>query len=260
MLVDSHCHLDLIDVTGGVDAVLAQARAAGVGHMLCVCVNRANAGVVRALAERHPQVSASAGIHPNESGEPVAGEAELVALADHPQVVALGETGLDYYRTEPVQAEAQRASLRAHVHAARTLGKPLIIHMRDAAEDTLAILREEGAGEVGGVMHCFVEDADVALRAVELGFYVSFSGIVTFRNAERVRAAARAVPDQRLLIETDSPWLAPVPHRGKTNCPAWVGHVAECVAQLRGSTAADIATLTAANFSRLFGVALPAPG
>jgi TatD DNase family protein len=258
MLVDSHCHLDLIaPAPGSVQDLLAGARAAGVGHVLCVAVNRANAPVVREIARTHAGVSASAGVHPNETGEPMPGVDELIPLADHPEVVALGETGLDYYRTDPAAAAHQRDGLRAHVRAARALRKPLIIHMRDATEDTLAILREERAGEVGGVMHCFTEDADTALRAVELGFHVSFSGIVTFRNADKVRAAARAVPEERLLVETDAPWLAPVPHRGAINQPAWVAHVAACVATLRHTDPAALAALTTRNFARLFRVPVP---
>lgn len=257
MLVDSHCHLDLIDpAPGRVEALLAQAAENGVRHVLCVSVNRANAPAVLDIARRYPNVSASAGVHPNETGEPVPTVAELVALGAPAPVVAVGETGLDYYRTDPAAADHQRAALRAHVRAARELGKPLIIHMRDATEDTLAILRAERAGDVGGVMHCFVEDADTALRAVDMGFYVSFSGIVTFRNAAKVRAAAAVVPDDRVLVETDSPWLAPVPHRGKTNQPAWVRHVADCVAELRGVAPSTLVAQTGANFSRLFGVTL----
>ena len=255
MLVDSHCHLDRLDLKpfgGELDAALAAAAEAGVGHMLCVCIDMDNFPRVRELAHTHSRVSASVGVHPNERDTREPDADELVDLARDEQVVAIGETGLDYFRSEG-DLEWQRERFRRHIAAARQSGKPLIIHMRDATDDTLAILREERAGEAGGVMHCFVEDWETAKKAMELGFVISFSGIVTFRNAQALKEVARKVPDDMYLVETDSPYLAPMPHRGKSNHPAWVRHVAEHIAELRGTDLDTVAAQTTATYQRVFG-------
>lgn len=254
MLVDSHCHLDCLDLEpfGGVlEPALDAARSEGVGHMLCVCIDLDNVERVLAIAHEHADVSASVGVHPcSDAREP--STEQLVELAADPQVVAIGETGLDYHYKKG-DLEWQRDRLRRHVAAARETGKPLIIHMREATEDTLRILRDEGADRVGGVMHCFVEDWETAQAAMDLGFYISFSGIVTFRSAETLRDVARRMPAERLLVETDSPYLAPVPYRGKGNQPAWVRHVAECIAAEREEAVEDVAAYTTENYFRLFG-------
>lgn len=260
MLVDSHCHLDRIDLAPyGADftALLAATRAAGVEHLLCVSIDLEAYPGMLALVEPHTDVSVSVGVHPNERDTTEPEPDRLVELARHPRNVAIGETGLDYFHGKG-DLDWQRERFRRHIAAARMAQKPLIIHSRDARADTLAILREEGAAEVGGVMHCFTEDWDTAARAMDLGFYISFSGIVTFKNAAELREVARRVPDDRLLIETDSPYLAPVPHRGKPNEPRYVAHVAALLAELRGTDPEGIASLTRGNFARLFGVQLAA--
>jgi len=251
MLVDSHCHLDFDEFRDRIPELLAEMSAAGVEHALCISVTLQDFPRVRGLAEAHPQLFATVGVHPDY---PDAGEVavdELVALADHPRIVAIGETGLDYYRLQG-DLNWQRERFRVHIRAARACRKPLVIHTRSAADDTLQIMREEGAAEVGGVMHCFTETLDVALAAVEMGFLISFSGIVTFRNAAPVREVAKALPLERILVETDSPYLAPVPYRGKVNRPAYVRHVAEEVARLRGVSFEEVAAATTANFFRVF--------
>jgi TatD DNase family protein len=254
MLADSHCHLDFPDLAGRVDEALALMRANDVTHALCVSVTVQEFPQVRALAERYPNLSASVGVHPDYADVPLVTEKELVTLADHPKVVAIGETGLDHYRIKG-GAEWQRERFRTHIRAARRCGKPLIIHMRDAAEETLNIMREEGASEVGGVMHCFTGSWQVAQVAMELGFWISFSGIVTFKNAVALREVARKVPLERMLIETDAPFLAPVPYRGKTNEPGLVKYVAEEIARLRGVSLDEVAAATSANYFKLFRVA-----
>ena len=233
--------------------MLAATRAAGVGHLLCVAIDLDAYPAMLALVEPHAEVSVSVGVHPNERDATEPDPHALVELARHPRNVAIGETGLDYFHGTG-DLEWQRERFRRHIAAARLAKKPLIIHSRDARADTLAILRDEGAAEVGGVMHCFTEDWATAAAAMDLGFYISFSGIVTFRNAADLREVARRVPDDRLLIETDSPYLAPVPHRGKPNHPRYVAHVAAQLAELRGADADAIANLTSDNFARLFGV------
>jgi len=256
MLVDSHCHLDRIDLTpyaGDFAALLAATRAAGVGHSLCVSIDLEAYPAMLALVEPYAEVSVSVGVHPNEHDTVEPDPDTLVDLARHPKNVAIGETGLDYYHGKG-DLEWQRERFRRHVAAARLAHKPLIIHSRDARADTLAILREERASEVGGVMHCFTEDWDTAARAMDLGFHISFSGILTFKSADELREVARRVPDDRLLVETDSPYLAPVPHRGKPNEPRHVVHVVALLAQLRGTDVETIAAVTTANFARLFGV------
>ncbi|MGA7799710.1 MAG: TatD family hydrolase [Gammaproteobacteria bacterium] len=258
MLVDSHCHLDMLDLSadrGGLEAFLEAARGNGVAHMLCVSVNLEDYPAMCALTAGHRNVSVSVGVHPNEREGKDPDTEELLALARDPRVVAIGETGLDYFRSEG-DLEWQRDRLRRHIAAARGCGKPLIIHSRQAREDTLAVLAEERAGEAGGVMHCFAEDWDMARRAMDLGFYISFSGIVTFKSARELQDVAQRVPLDRMLVETDSPYLAPVPHRGRPNQPAYVRHVAEFIAELRGEPLERIAEATTANFTSLFGVSV----
>ena len=249
-LVDSHCHLDFPEFEGKLGEVRAEMQANGVTHALCISVELPKFPKVLALAEAHDNFFASVGVHPDHEAEPV-DSARLVELARNAKVVAIGETGLDYHRLSG-DLEWQRERFRTHIRAARECGKPLVIHTRDAAEDTLRIMREEGAGEVGGVMHCFTETADVAEGALALGFHISFSGIVTFKNAGHLRDIAKTVPLERLLVETDSPYLAPVPHRGKTNRPGLVRHVAEEVARLRGLGLEAVAEATTRNFFKLF--------
>jgi TatD DNase family protein len=253
MLVDSHCHLDFPDLAGNLPAVLDTMRDNGVVAALCVSVTLEDFPRVLALAEQHPQLYASVGVHPDyrDVREPTV--AELVELAQHPKVVAIGETGLDYYRLNG-DLEWQRERFRVHIRAARVCGKPLIIHTRSAPDDTLRLMREEGGAAAGGVMHCFTESWKVAQAALDLGFHISFSGIVTFKNARDLKAVARKVPLDRLLVETDSPYLAPVPHRGKTNQPGWVKHVAEEVSRLRGCSLEELAWQTTLNFNKLFKI------
>jgi len=256
MLVDSHCHLDRLDLEpfgGELANALQQAQENGVGRFLCVAIDRGNIPDVIAIAERFDNVYASVGVHPNEEEDGEVTADELIALANHPKVIAIGETGLDYFRSEGDLAW-QKQRFRNHIAAAKACNKPLIIHSRDAREDTIRLMREEGAHEAGGIMHCFVEDWETAQQAMEMGFYISFSGIVTFRNAEPLREVARRVPAERLLVETDSPYLAPVPHRGKSNQPAYVRHVAEFLAELRGISFEEMSALTTENFNRLFGL------
>lgn len=250
-LVDSHCHLDFEDFHGRVPEVLAEMHRAGVSHALCVSVTLEDFPAVLALAEAHPNLFASVGVHPDYPDAGTVAPGELARLADHPKIVAIGETGLDYYRLQGDLAW-QRERFRAHIRAARHCGKPLIIHTRAAAEDTLRIMREEGAGEVGGVMHCFTESREVADAAIDLGFHISFSGILTFRNAADLRAIAREIPLDRILIETDSPYLAPTPHRGKRNQPAYVRFVAEELARIRNIPFELAAKSTSTNFFKLF--------
>lgn len=254
MFIDSHCHIDFPDFTEGLAPLLANMRAADISHALCVSVSLERLPGILALAETHDNIYASVGVHPDhdDAAEPDVGT--LVKLAAHRKVVAIGETGLDYYRQACEAVDWQRERFRVHIRAARETGKPLIIHTRNAAEDTLAIMAEEGAGAVGGVMHCFTESQAVADAALEMGFYISFSGIVTFKNAADLREVAKRVPLDRLLIETDSPYLAPVPHRGKRNEPAYVRHVGEFIADLRGMQAADLGDATTRNCQRLFGI------
>ena len=256
MFVDSHCHLDFPELAEREDDIVAAMRANDVRQALCISVTLENFPRVLAVAERHEGFYATVGVHPDNLDVDEPDVARLVALADHPKVVAIGETGLDYHwhKDEP---EWQRERFRTHIRAARECGKPLVIHTRSSAADTLRLMREERADEVGGVMHCFTETREVAEAALELGFYISFSGIVTFKNAVELKEVARSVPVDRLLIETDSPYLAPVPHRGRTNEPAWVIHVAEEIARLRNESVEAIAQATRDNFFRLFRHAEP---
>lgn len=254
MLVDSHCHLDRVDLShygGDFSALMLATREAGVGHMLCVSIDLESYPQMLALVEAFREVSVSVGVHPNDRDRREPGVDELVALATHPKNVAIGETGLDYFHGKG-DLDWQRERFRVHIRAARKAAKPLIIHSRDAREDTIAILREERADEVGGVMHCFTETWEMAEAALALGFYISFSGIVTFRNADALRDVAARVPVDRLLIETDSPYLAPVPFRGKPNEPRHVAQVAAALADVRGVGVDDIVQVAHDNFFRLF--------
>lgn len=252
-LVDSHCHLDRLDFVqlgGDLYDVFTVAQQHGVTHMLCVCIDMDNFPAVMTLANQFPQVFASVGVHPNEKDTHDPDVQELIKLAQSPKVVAIGETGLDYFHGKG-DLEWQRERFRRHIRAAKESGKPLIIHSRDAREDTLRVMREEGASEVGGVMHCFTEDWEMAEQAMALNFYISFSGIITFRNADQIRDVARRVPLERMLVETDAPYLTPVPYRGKGNQPAYVRYVAEHIAEIRGESLETIAQATTANFFRL---------
>ncbi len=259
MFVDSHCHLDFPELSGRLDQVLADMAAAGVGRALCVCVSLAGFPGVLELARRDPRLNASVGVHPDPLDTEEPDVDTLVRLAADDKVVAIGETGLDYFR-EPRDDEAARVRLRdiqqqrfrTHIRAARLTGKPLIVHTRAASADTIRLLREEGAEDCGGVLHCFTEDWETARAGLELGFHVSFSGIITFRNAASLREVAAQVPLDRLLVETDAPYLAPVPHRGRTNEPAFVVHVARQLADIHRVSIETIADRTTANFLRLF--------
>lgn len=254
LLVDSHCHLDRLDLKsfdGQLQGALDAARENGIGHMLCVAINLEAYPDMLALVEQYSNIYASVGVHPNETDGKEPGIEELVQLASHPKVIAIGETGLDYFRSNG-DLEWQRVRFRNHIRAAKQVDLPLIIHMRDAKEDTLKILAEEGAEQCGGVMHCFAEDWKTAQQALELGFYISLSGIVTFKSALALQEVARQVPLDRLLVETDSPYLAPVPFRGKSNQPAYVRNVAEKIAELRGIELDEVASCTTENFFKLF--------
>ncbi|MDO4904871.1 MAG: TatD family hydrolase [Lautropia sp.] len=252
MFIDSHCHLDFPEIRDRLPEVLGNMAKHEVEHALCIAVSMEDWPRVLGLAQAHPQLSASIGVHPDypDAQEPTV--EQLVGMARQPKVVAIGETGLDYYRATG-DLEWQRERFRIHIRAARQAGKPLVIHTRAAAEDTLRLMREEGADCVGGVMHCFTEDWMIARQALDLGFYISMSGIVSFKNAKIVHEVAVKVPLDRLLIETDSPYLAPVPYRGKTNEPAWVRHVAAAVAALRQISIERVGQSTTANYHRLFG-------
>lgn len=255
MFVDSHCHIDFPDFAERLPQLLQNMRDNQVTHALCISVTLEDFPRVLALAEQHPNLYASVGVHPDhEEGEEPTLE-RLVTLSNHPRVVGTGETGLDYYRLNGrsiADMEWQRERFRTHIRAARQTRKPLIIHTRSSAEDTLRVMGEENAGEVGGVMHCFTESWDVARQSLDQGFHISFSGIVTFKSAADLQETARKVPLDRMLIETDSPYLAPVPYRGKTNEPAWVRHVGEFIANLRGIPVAQLAEQTTDNFFNLF--------
>jgi TatD DNase family protein len=257
MLVDSHCHLDFPELAAQLPQILALMRQNDVGYALCAGVTLENLPRLLAIADAHANVFASVGVHPDQEATAIGAEPgvdDLVRLAAHVKVVAIGETGLDYHWHKD-RPEWQRQRFRTHIAAARASGLPLIVHTRDAAADTLRLMREEGADAVGGVMHCFSEDWDTARAALDLGFYISFSGIVSFKNALMAKDVATRVPLDRLLVETDSPYLAPVPYRGKTNQPAYVHHVAEAIAQLREIPLAELAAATTDNFFRLFAAA-----
>lgn len=251
MFIDSHCHLDFPELANRLDEVLARMQDNQVTHALCVSVNMQDFPRVLTLAEAHKHLYASVGVHPDYPDVTEPSVEELVRLAQHPKIVAIGETGLDYYRLTG-DLEWQRQRFRNHIQAAIKCSKPLIIHTRSAAEDTIRLMQEEGADKAGGVMHCFTESWEVAQAALDLGFYISFSGIVTFKNAKALKEVAQKVPLERMLIETDSPYLAPVPFRGKTNEPGFVKHVAEEIARLRNCDVNTIAQQTTNNFIKLF--------
>jgi TatD DNase family protein len=253
MLVDSHCHLDYLARDGDLDAVVGRARASGVGRMLTICTKVSEFDTILAIAKRYDDVWCTVGIHPHEAeAEPAVTAERLVALTQDPRVAGIGETGLDYFYEHSPRDE-QQASFRAHIAAARASGLPLIVHTRDADEDTAAILEAEYAqGPFTGVIHCFSTGRELAERAVALGFYISLSGILTFKKAEALRETAAALPADRLLVETDAPYLAPVPLRGKPNEPSYVVHTAAALAQVRGVGLNEIETSTSDNFFRLF--------
>lgn len=255
MYVDSHCHLSFPELAGRIGEIRAAMRAAQVDRALCICTTLEEFDRVHALAVQYDDLWCSAGVHPDSENCAEPSVDDLVALAARGRVVAIGETGLDYYRLGDRTVddmEWQRERLRVHVRAARRAALPLVVHTRSASADTLRILREEGADAVGGVFHCFTETREVARAALELGFHISFSGIITFRNAADLREVAREVPLERCLIETDSPYLAPMPHRGKVNTPAYVPLVAAELARLKGLAVEDVARATSANFEQLF--------
>lgn len=255
MFVDSHCHLTFPELHGRIDELRGAMHAAQVDRALCICTTLEEFAAVHALAQRYDNFWASAGVHPDNEGVQEPGVEDLLRLAALPRVVAIGETGLDYYRLggrSVEQMEWQRQRFRVHIRAARASGLPLVVHTRSASRDTLAILREEGGGNVRGVFHCFTETQDVADAALDLGFDISFSGIISFKNADALREVARRVPLERCLIETDSPYLAPVPFRGKTNQPAYVAHVAAQLASLKQCSLLQVAQATSQNFERVF--------
>ena len=251
MLVDSHCHLDFPDMANRLPDVLARMQANNVGCAVCIGVNLEDYPKVLAVAEAEERLFATVGVHPEYTDVEEPSEEMLVALARHHKVIAIGETGLDYYWQKD-KPEWQRARFRTHIQAAKRVGKPLVIHTRESAADTLRLMQEEGADEVGGVMHCFTENWEIARQALDLGFYLSFSGIVTFKNASIVKDVAQQCPLDRILVETDSPYLAPAPYRGKPNEPSYVLHVAEEIARLRSLSLEDVSQATTDNFFRLF--------
>jgi len=255
LFVDSHCHLDCIelaDFDGSFDTLIQKTTDAGIEHMLCVCIDLEKYTNMLALVADYPQISVSVGVHPMADQQTPLMADHLKSLATNPKVVALGETGLDYYYHKG-DNQTQQDRFRSHIQIANDLNKPVIVHTRDAGQDTLDILRSENAEKCSGVIHCFTESMDFADQAMELGFMISFSGITTFRNADALREVARHVPDDKLLIETDSPYLAPVPHRGKQNWPALVSQVAETIAEVRNTSIEHIAQISKDNYYRLFG-------
>ena len=253
-LVDSHCHINFEDLAPQLPEILSNAENADVGYMLCVSVNMEDFPEVAALSKQYPHIFSSVGVHPNAQGGEEPDADKLISLAQEHNVVAIGETGLDYFRSEG-DLDWQKERFSRHIEAAKQTRCPLIIHTRNAAEDTMDMLRGEKAQESGGVMHCFAENWEIAKQALDIGFYISFSGIVTFKNAESVKEVARKAPLDRVLVETDAPYLAPVPMRGKTNQPAYVKHTAECVAELKGVSYELLAEQTTDNFFRLFSKA-----
>jgi TatD DNase family protein len=256
MLVDSHCHLNFPELLENLPSIKQAMQDNEVGVALCISVTLSDFPQVLALAENNDIFYASAGVHPDYENIQEPTVDELLKLAEHPKVIAIGETGLDYFRLTG-DLEWQRTRFRTHIRAAIACGKPLVIHTRNAAEDTLRIMREENAQLVGGVMHCFTENLDVAKQAMALGFYISFSGIVTFKNALTIKEVAQQIPLDRMLVETDSPYLAPMPYRGKTNQPSYVKFVAEEIAKLRSISLNEVSEATTSNFFRLFKHAVP---
>ena len=255
MFVDSHCHLSFPELSNRLPDVLAEMAAAKVERALCICTTLEEAPAVKALANSHHNLWASVGVHPDNEGVREPDVATLVREAADPRVVAIGETGLDYYRLGSrtvAEMEWQRERFRVHIRAACQLDLPLVVHTRSASQDTLELLSQEGGAQVGGVFHCFTESAEVARAALDMGFHISFSGILSFKNAQDLRDVAALVPLDRVLIETDSPYLAPVPHRGKTNTPAYVPYVAKALAEVKGLAVEEIARITSQNFDTLF--------
>lgn len=251
MFVDSHCHLNFPELKDNLAAIRASMVENSVNYALCISVTLPDFPQVLALADTYDNFYASVGVHPDYENIEEPTIETLIRLAAHPKVIAIGETGLDYFRLTG-DLTWQRERFRTHIRAAIATQKPLVIHTRNASEDTLKIMREENAQKVGGVMHCFTENLDIAMQAIELGFYISISGIVTFKNAAQVKEVAQIIPLERMLIETDSPYLAPVPFRGKLNQPAYVKHVAEEIAKLRGISVEEVGNATTANFFKLF--------
>ena len=257
MFIDSHCHLDFPEFQERLPEILANMVDAKVSHALCISVDLPDFPRVKKLAETYPHLFASVGVHPDYEDTPEPSLEFLVDAAKHPKIIAMGETGLDYYRSADRSYESmewQRDRFRTHIRAAIAAKKPLIIHTRSASSDTLKIMREEGAQQIGGVMHCFTESYEVATAALDLGFYISFSGIVSFKNAKELQETCKRLPLEKILIETDSPYLAPVPHRGKTNEPAWVADVGRCIADLRGISIEQLANQTTENFFQCFQI------
>lgn len=256
MFIDSHCHLDrlkLSDFDNKLENVITNASNAKVNKLLCVSVTLEEFPAMAETTQAYPHVLLSCGAHPLNQDEMI-DEENLYQLSQHDRVIAIGETGLDYFYA-PETREVQQDSFRKHIRVAQRANKPLIIHTRDAREDTLAIMKEEGAENIGGILHCFTESLEMAKAAIDMGFYISFSGIVTFKNAQELRDVAKLIPDDRILIETDSPYLAPVPHRGKQNQPSYVVEVANHLASIRGQSVEHIAKITTNNFNRLFNLA-----
>ncbi len=250
-LIDSHCHIPLLSENMSVDDILNNAKENDISHMLCVAIDLDGSPDIIELAKQHEMVSASVGIHPNTELNKEASVDDILSLASADEVVGIGETGLDYFRSEG-DLEWQRDRFRTHITAAKELNKPLIIHTREAKDDVIKILKEEGADSVGGVMHCFVDDWETAQAAMDMNFLISFSGIVTFKNAKDLQEVAKLVPLEKMLVETDSPYLAPMPFRGKTNQPAYVRHVAEFIATLKEVEFDIVAQQTSNNYNKLF--------
>lgn len=251
MYIDSHCHINFPELANNLDEVLANMKANQVTNALCVSVDLAKFPEILSMAEQHENIYASVGVHPDYELEDEPTQSQLVRLANHPKVIAIGETGLDYFHLTG-DLEWQRNRFRTHIRAAVETNKPLIIHTRSASADTLRLMQEEGADKPGGVMHCFTESLEVARAAIDMNFYISFSGIVTFKKALELKEVAKVIPLDRMLIETDSPYLAPVPFRGKLNEPSYVKHVAEEIAKLRGISVEEVGEATSANFRKLF--------
>jgi TatD DNase family protein len=256
MFIDSHCHLDRIDLKpyqNDFSCFMDEAANCQIEHLLCISIDMESFAEMRQMVSKYDNISLTVGVHPNVTDGHEPGSAELITIAQDPRIVGIGETGLDYFRCEG-DLTWQHERFRMHIDAAKQLKKPLIIHTREARQDTLKILAEEHAGEVGGVIHCFTEDWEFAKKAMDLNFYISFSGIVTFKNARKIKEAAKKVPSDRFLIETDSPYLAPVPFRGKPNYPTYVKYIAEHLAELRNATINEIAEQSRENFYRLFQI------
>jgi len=260
MFIDSHCHIHFPDLAKRMPEVLEHMKQSQVSHALCVSISLNDIPRVLALAEKYPFIYAAVGVHPGRKDTPEPTVEKLVSLAKHPKVVAIGETGLDYFHVKG-EREWQHERFRVHIRAARACGKPIIIHAREAADDVIRIMQEEGAGTdkggPGGVMHCFNETMPIAKAAMAMGFYISFAGVVTFGNAKELQRVARSIPLEKMLIETDSPYLTPNPHRGKTNEPAYVALVGEYLAKLKGIPVAKLASQTSSNFFTLFGIPEP---